>query len=399
MNIAIDLRGLNYTSLTGVNTYTLHFLYCLKNIKQRDSTLSLTSIGLEKNTYTKLCLDYPFLINLFDDRLTMSQYLGIKYFNIPQSLISILIVSKMRFTKSVDWYGCREFDIILQPQPKPILIHRNTILMTVFHDIYSVIDSSTMSFRQRILENIFVYKLLADSSFKVLANSLSTAFDLENLMEIENCKIKLVYPAKPIWQTISSEDRYGFKTKITGLPKKYMLCVSGIESRKNWLNILKAFKYNQDKYDNFDYSLILAGRIIDKAYYETLVSYINQNVLNNIVFYLDLDQNDKNELYKNCEFVVYPSFYEGFGFPIIESFEYHKPVITSKISSMPELAKESGIYVNPLNYLEIAAAMYILISDKVFYKQLVDSIIKSKDRFDWTELEYALEKILTVDEI
>jgi glycosyltransferase involved in cell wall biosynthesis len=144
---------------------------------------------------------------------------------------------------------------------------------------------------------------------------------------------------------------------------------------------------------------VLVGRIIDQNYYDTLAAFIGKNKLKNVVFYFDLSQENKEVLYKNCEFVVYSSFYEGFGFPILESFRYHKPVITSKISSMPEIAKEGGLYVNPLNYLEIAAAMYILNSDKSFYNLLVESITNSKDVYNWSELEIALEKVVGVDEI
>ncbi|MBC7471759.1 MAG: glycosyltransferase family 4 protein [candidate division SR1 bacterium] len=399
MNIGIDLRGLNYMPLTGINTYTIHFLYCLSNIKYNHPNMHFTAIGLQSDVYDKISLEYPFIYKLFERRITTSQYFGFQKLAIPQLLLSIFTIFKIRVTKNLNWANCISFDLILQPQPKPLLKNEKSNLLVVFHDIYSAINTSTMSFKQRILENAYSYRIIAKASRYIFANSISTAMDLKNLLKIEEFKIQLVYPAKPIWKAFSNKQVQPKYNKTIIPSERYMLCVSGIEPRKNWINILKAFKYTQQKNDSSGYHLVLVGRIVDEKYYKTLILLIKSLDIKNVTFHLDLNQEEKHELYQNCDFLLYPSFYEGFGFPIIEALEYEKPVITSKISSMPELAKESGLYVNPLNYLEIASAMEILQKDRMFYQYLVNSIDVDKIKYSWNELEIALEKILKFDEI
>lgn len=394
MNIGVDLRGLNYMPLTGINTYTVHFLYCLNNIKQRHPNICFTAIGLRSDIYCKVSKEYPFICKLFDTSITTSQYFGFQKLDIPQLFLSMFTIIVMRITKNLNYSKCANFDLVLQPQPKPLLKNKETKLLVIFHDIYGVIDGSTMNFRQKLLENAYNYRLMANASYTIFANSISTALDLKNLLNVEMSKIQLVYPAKPIWSLFSYKQARIKQARLIVIPGKYMLCVSGIEPRKNWINILKAFKHNQQKNNNFAYHLILAGRIVDRKYYNTLVSLIKSLNIKNVIFYFDLNEEEKCNLYKNCDFLLYPSFYEGFGFPIIEAFKYKKPVITSKISSMPEIAKNSGLYVNPLNYLEIANAIEILQKDRKFYKQLVNSIDTDEIKYTWSELEIALEKML-----
>ena len=400
MKIGVDLRGLNYGVYTGVNTYTIHFLYCLYNIKKTDPSLVLTAIGLDTKTYDKLSTDYDFIFGLFDEIMSINTYLGVRNLPTQNTISSSLIILYARLFNRLTWSGCAVFDIIFMVQPKPILLHHDTNMVCVFHDIFSVINSDTMSFRQKIIENKTIYRLLIDNSFKVFANSISTANDLKNFLGVDESKIRLVYPALPILKSVEFK-----KNKINNvitradLPKKYMLCVSGVEPRKNWANIIKAFSYCQKNIPDFEHRLVFAGRVISDPYFDYIKNMIKIMELKNIQIILDISDDEKSMLYQKADFVLYPSFYEGFGFPILEAFREHKTVITSKISSMPELAREGAVYVNPLNYTEIASAMQILIQDRVFYAKLVSNISKTGENYSWDELENALRKLVVVDEI
>jgi glycosyltransferase involved in cell wall biosynthesis len=400
MKIGVDLRGLNYGVLTGVNTYTIHYLYCLYKIKQDNPNLFITSIGVKPGVFAKLVREYPFLSTIFDTQISFGQYIGLPFLKNNNGVISALILIYMRLFSKIEWFGCSTFDVLFLPQPKPILIHQKTDIVTIFHDIYGVIDNSTMNVRQRIMEHVFVYRLLAERSYKLFANSLSTAQDLQQFLKINEDHIKIVYPALPIWDTIKKPQikNNDIKQFSNNLPKKYILSVSGLEPRKNWINILLAFKECQNKDALLDYYVIFAGRVVDRDYYQKLLEIIETQHIDRVIFHLDVTDVQKNELYEKCDFVLYPSYYEGFGFPILEAFRHHKPVVTSKISSMPELAREGALYVNPLNYIEIAAAMQILARDRVFYQKLVDYTVNSTQIYSWDELQKALENIVLVDE-
>jgi glycosyltransferase involved in cell wall biosynthesis len=386
MNIGIDLRGLNYSINTGVNSYTLHFLHCLYEVKKQRNNLQITAIGLDKKVFKQLFLDYPFIINLIDHNLSYSDYLN-QFIITNRSFLNILALLKLKITGNFRFFA-KQFDIIFLPQPKPFLFNPKTQVITIFHDIFGVIDDSTMTWKQKLIENKRVYKALAKGSKAIFANSFSTALDLQKILEIDQDKIKLVYPALPILKTKSKNS-----SKLH-LPKKYMLAISGIEPRKNWLNIIKAYELLRINGIAGDYRLVLAGRVVNQKYYTSLLKYITKNRIKNVEFILDIDDTNKKVLLKNTSFVLYPSYYEGFGFPILEAFEHGKVVITSKISSMPELARGGAVYINPLNFLEIYNAMQILIEDPEFKAKLNQNITKIKQKYTWTELQNALESVL-----
>jgi glycosyltransferase involved in cell wall biosynthesis len=396
MLVGIDLRGLNYGVFTGVNTYTVHMLYALTQIRARHD-LQFISIGLNPEVRSFLSSQYEFFDTLFVNHLSVGKYYGFKNTRLSQNLWSVFTLLKLTLTNNLSQSSCFPFDLLILPQPKPLLKNQSTKLLTVFHDIFGVINDSTMSWKQKLLENKFCYKTLADASSVIFANSFSTANDLVYHLDTQKNKINLVYPGNPLISAPNEARGRSSKNNI-GIHRKFMLSVSGIEPRKNWLNILKAFQFNQLNSENFDYDLVFAGRVVNREYYNELTSFINNNKIKRVYFYLDLIESEKKLLYKNCDFVLYPSFYEGFGFPILEAFSFGKPVITSKISSMPELGREGAIYVNPLNYLDIASAMRILEKDRVYYEKLVKYIIKNDTKYTWKELELALKKVLEVDE-
>jgi glycosyltransferase involved in cell wall biosynthesis len=370
-------------------------------IKKEDKMLCITAIGINQELVDRLKTDFPFMDRLFDRCITSGQYISLPFLKNKNTLSSSLILIYMRLFGTLDYTMCQGFDLLLLPQPKPILKHPQTEVITVFHDIFGIIDNSTMNIRQRIIEHPFVYRTLAKNSYKLFANSMSTAFDLVNLLKVDEKNIRLVYPALPIWDKIKrtrKKEVINSDTFKKQLPKKFMLAVSGIEPRKNWVNTLLAFNKVQKDNPAFDYYLIFAGRVVNKSYYKLLLKTIEENQINRVLFFIDISETQKKVLYHNCDFVLYPSFYEGFGFPILESYEAKKPIITSKVSSMPELARESAVYVNPLNYFEIEAAIRILTEDRTFYTSLVSNIDKNKEEYSWIELESALRKLVVVDE-
>lgn len=396
MNIGVDLRGLNYNIITGVNTYTIHFLYCLSLIKASTPSLHICCIGVDERIMIQLQDEFPFVKGLFDEYVTIGDYIGFSHLKNNTTLTSILILLIMKFTKSLEFKLCKTFDLLFLPQPKPILKNSYTDIVTVFHDIFGVIDNSTMNLRQRVIENKFVYQMLVDNCFRIFVNSISTGNDLLSFLDANQKQVRLVYPALPIWNTFTQNTKNKANIALfrKHLPRKFILAVSGIEPRKNWINCLLAFKKCQEQDSLFDYYFIFAGRVVNREYYLKLLEIITKHQIKNVLFRVDITDSQKKVLYEKCDFVIYPSFYEGFGFPILESFEAKKPIITSNISSMPELARNGAIYVNPLNYHEISRAISILVHDRSFYKSLVSNISYQNQKYSWDELENALREIL-----
>ena len=102
-----------------------------------------------------------------------------------------------------------------------------------------------------------------------------------------------------------------------------------------------------------------------------------------VVYVGRVDDFELVELYKNSKGLIFPSLYEGFGIPILEAQSFGCPVVTSNVSSMPEVAGEGAILVNPLNVVEIEDAFQLLAQNKL--DSLVSKGYKNSDRFCWSK--------------
>jgi len=96
-----------------------------------------------------------------------------------------------------------------------------------------------------------------------------------------------------------------------------------------------------------------------------------------------VDENEKAYLYQNCSVFAFPSLYEGFGLPLLEAFSYGKPVLTSRVSCMPEVAGEAAIYCDPFDSADIERCLEKLVNDKNFADNLVEKGFKRLSGFSW----------------
>lgn len=161
--------------------------------------------------------------------------------------------------------------------------------------------------------------------------------------------------------------------------RKYFLYVGTIEPRKNLIQLIHAFE--QFPYAK-DYQLVLAGGIgwKSKKIRETIdLSHLKDNIL--LTDYVP--EEDIPLLMNGCEAFVFPSIYEGFGMPVAEAMACRKPVITSNISSMPEIIGEAGIYVDPYNSESIVEAFNLVANQEEKCSKLAEiGYLKSK-QFTW----------------
>jgi len=392
-SIAIDLRGLNYQVRTGVNIYCLCFLRELSKIKQDFPNLQITGIGLQPAILQQLEAEFSWLSGLFTSLLSLPEYTGLpfsqnRWHNLTMLLVSLLF-GKLRFAY------LPKFDYLFLPQAKPLWLHPNTKQICVFHDLWSVIKPETTVWSNRWFTNRSIYQLIATNSYQIWAVSWSTARDLWQFLSIPETKIKLVYSARPDLECTFEQTQTG--TTTDNLPESYILALSGIEKRKNWHNLLLAYKVLLVQ-QLTTVPLVLAGRIVDLNYYQELRNLVQQlNLDKQVQWVIDPDEKQKAQLLQNCLFLAYPSIYEGFGFPILEAFYYGKTVLTSRISSMPEIAKDAAVYVNPLNYLDIARGLQILLHNQSLRTTLENNTAKNLAQFSWQELRLAILRVLNLD--
>lgn len=186
----------------------------------------------------------------------------------------------------------------------------------------------------------------------VLADSQATADDLTRFYGTAHDKIKVVYPGvhAPIIGDIPAVRRK------YGLPERYFLFIGTLQPRKNIERIIKAYALWQEKNPHEDAKLVLAGAkgwLYDEAWTAGV---------NGVIFTGYVDAADKGALIAGAGTLVFPTLYEGFGFPVIEAMHCGTPVIASTTSSLPELVGEAGVLVDPLDVEAIAVAMDKLVT-------------------------------------
>lgn len=218
----------------------------------------------------------------------------------------------------------------------------------------------------------------ARTARRVIADSVATQRDLSRFYHIPPEKIKVVYPGYD--DTLRPTDPAQVRAKYQ-LPATYFFHLGTLQPRKNLLRLIEAFLQLQAQLPQAqDCALVLAGRpgwlsgpILAKAQ-----AHAAQ------VRLLDYAPDaDLPGLYSGAAALVYPSLYEGFGFPVLEAMACGTPVICANTSSLPELVGEAALQVNPLEVAEISTAMQRVLTDPTLRASLVERGFAQLKRFGW----------------
>lgn len=181
----------------------------------------------------------------------------------------------------------------------------------------------------------------------VLADSAATAADLTHFYGTPPAKIRVVYPgvdAPPVGDVAAVRARYG-------LPERYFLFLGTLQPRKNIAVIVQSYQRWRSAHPADPAGLVLAGAK-GWLYDDTWAAGLPGVTLTGYV-----DDADRGALYAGALALVFPSLYEGFGFPVIEAMHCGAPVIASNTSSLPELVGDAGLLVDPLDVNAIAAKL------------------------------------------
>ncbi|MCD6579356.1 glycosyltransferase family 4 protein, partial [bacterium] len=216
---------------------------------------------------------------------------------------------------------------------------------------------------------------------KVIAISENTKKDLIKLFpKYKNKFAYIPYGLKNIFfDKIKQSDIEMFKKNLN-LPKKYFLYVGVLEPKKNIIGILKAFKSIQK--DHKDLYFVIAGR--KGWYYSSIFKAIKElNLTENVIYPGHIEYEQLPLLYQAAMFFIYPSFYEGFGMPVLEAMASRCPVITSGISSTKEVAKDGALFVDPQSIDDIAMSMKSLLTDEKLKTNIIQKGEKRALEFSW----------------
>ncbi len=220
----------------------------------------------------------------------------------------------------------------------------------------------------KIYHNKFTYA--CSHADKVIAISEQTRKDIIEYYKTPGEKIVVCYQhCDPSFGKIISNEEKEFAREKYNLPSQFFLYVGSVIERKNLLNICKAFNLLKDE---MNIPLVVIGN--GSKYLAEVKNYITEQGLADRVIFLSETSTAKDPLFKTAaDFpaiyqsalaMIYPSSFEGFGIPVLEALCSGLPVITSNVSSLPEVGGDAALYVDPLSAEEMAAAIRRIYSDE-----------------------------------
>lgn len=161
--------------------------------------------------------------------------------------------------------------------------------------------------------------------------------------------------------------------------ERYILCVCNLQPRKNLIRLIKAF-IEMKKEAGRTEKLVIVGK---KAWMFNEIIRTALEGSTDIVFTDYVSKDDLIKLYNAAACFIYPSFFEGFGLPPLESMACGTPVAVARATSLPEVVGEAGIYFNPYDEKEIANSMITLLTDEKIREELIHTGIRQVNIFNW----------------
>lgn len=220
----------------------------------------------------------------------------------------------------------------------------------------------------------------------IITVSKSTKRDIQKFWKINNISIEPIYLGldKNFLTEYDEENKLTILSKYN-LPNDYLLYVGNLEPGKNIVTLLRAF--NEYKEMGGTKKLVIVGS--KKWLYHDVFSTVKDlNSKNDIFFTGYVEDEDLPLIYKEAFILIYPSFYEGFGFPNLEALSQGTPVISSNVSSIPEVVGDCGILINPSNASELREAIFKYEYDKDFYNKISEKGKERSRNFTFEEMTY-----------
>ncbi len=246
--------------------------------------------------------------------------------------------------------------------------------VVTIHDLIFMRYPQYYSFFDRKI-HFWKFKKSAEMADKIIAISEQTKEDIIEYLKVPEDKIEVIYQGCHQAFKENQTEEFIQKTKEKfNLPERFILNVGTIEERKNLLNIVKAI-------DKTEIPLVVVGR--KTKYFTRIEQYIKKNKLEKQIHFLEgVSMDELAVIYKLADIFVYPSFFEGFGIPIIEALFSKTVTVTSNTSCLPEAGGKDSVYIDPKNYLDIQSKIKFLWANESERKRRAERSFEFVQKFN-----------------
>lgn len=359
MRVAIDVRSLMEGRLSGVEVYTIQLL----------KALTAASTETEwKLFYNAL---WPVAMPEFSNVTWCPFRWPNKVFNAAQYMLAL-----------PTWDTLVEADVFFMPNVRLMPLTPQTPLVVTAHDLSFERFPEFYSPKRRLWHHLMRPRELFGRADHIIAVSEATRRDLMELYDIEEARISVIYSG------VSLEEGVGGVRDWRVLPERFILYLGTLEPRKNVVSLVEAFSAIAEAIPQDLVIAGLPGWLLEPLERAIRTSPVRARI-HQIGFVPDYL---KASLYRAADLFVYPSFYEGFGFPPLEALLAGTPVVTAYNSALPEVVGEWATLIDPYKPAELAAVVQELLQRPA--PVTAETQAQIRERFSWNKTARATLDIL-----
>lgn len=379
MNIAIDIRALSTKPRTGVGEFAFELLSALF-LAHPEHTYYLLSSG-RKPFVVPPAWHKPNIILL--------------HLPWPNRLLHFLMFL-FNWPRLNDWprllkKSVPAFDYLYLPNLNFAPADSSVRTIVTVHDLSFIFFPKFFSIKQRFWHRLLRPAKLLNAAHGIIVPSQNTRRDVHHYYTIPENKISVLYPGLCSEFSSPTQDDVGRVKKKYNLPDNFILFLGTLEPRKNVTALILAFQELQKNNSADNVKLVLAGASGWKNYPVKKLIAKNKNIIS--IGYVA--EKDKPALYQLARVFCYPSFYEGFGFPVLEAMVAGTPVITSNRSSLIEVVENAAYQVNPYRIDEIVRGLELLLSNQEARAMYIQRGLEQSKKFSWQNKNHPASSLIS----
>lgn len=356
MKIGIDGRAANWYRGTGIGTYTYQLISSLNQIDSlNDYHIFLSDGSSLKNLRNNFHIEstYNNSDNAFWDKVRIPNSLNncnVDLYHVPQNGVGLS--NDIKCKKSI-----------------------------TLHDIIPIKLPETVSDKYLRIFNDELPSILKNCEGIITVSNYSKS-DIAKEFNFPKEKIYVTHlAAEEIYVPMSKNICKKYLKQTYGINNNFILYVGGLSPRKNILGLIEAFSLLNPNLRK-DYNLVITGRK-GPSYSKYKKRTEELNISDSVVFTDFIPLKDLPIFYNGSEVLVYPSFYEGFGLPPLEAMACATPVITSNVTSLPEICNDAAILINPYDIYELKNAIENVLQDKKLMLNMMQKSLVNSMEYSW----------------
>lgn len=273
----------------------------------------------------------------------------------------------------------------------PLWLHAGTRLVVTIHDVMYLLPPDQVPLPRTLYQRLgrhyrrCIVPRIAHTAARIISDSICSKADTQHYVRASSDRVDVVYLApSPKFRRLSEDERVGMTATMQGrvnFDRPTIMHLGASDPRKNTARVIQAFAAMKRREAN-GHQLVIAG-LASAAQESFRRLAADLGILDDVILLEFVAEEELVLLYNMAQFVVYPSLYEGFGLPVLEAMACGAPVITSNVSSIPEVAGDAAIQIDPADADALVHAMERLADDEALRRNLIARAELRVSNFSW----------------